>query len=153
MKRFVVCALFALSVLTVAGTAEQARAQYSQPQRLGPVFRPPVSPYLNLLRRGSDPAVNYYGIVRPEIEFRSGLQNLQQQVNTVGQDVTAQDQALGLLPATGHPVQFFNYSHYFGQGFNGGTGTQGAPRPAAAASAMTNRPPTRSGGIRPPTTR
>ncbi len=31
------------------------------------------SPYLNLLRSGSDPAINYYGIVRPEIAFPKKL--------------------------------------------------------------------------------
>lgn len=151
MKRFVGCSLFALVALIACGPAEQARAQYYQPSRLGPVYRPPVSPYLNLLRRGSDPAVNYYGIVRPEIEFRSGLQNLQQQVSAVDQQVTAQDQALGALPETGHPVQFFNYSHYYGQGFNGGTGARGVTRPTTPAPATTGRAPTTSGGVRPPT--
>ncbi len=150
MRRLIFCSLFALVLCCPPG---RAHGQVFQPSRVSPVYRPPVSPYLNLLRRGSDPAVNYYGIVRPEIEFRSGLQNLQQQVNAVGQQETAQEQALSALPETGHPVQFFNYSHYYGQGFPQGTaGTRGVTRPAAAAPTPGARAPTLgSGGVRPPT--
>ncbi len=151
MRRFIFCSLFALAVCC---PPERAHAQYYQPPRVNPVYRPPVSPYLNLLRRGSDPAVNYYGIVRPEIEFRSGIQSLQQQVSTVGQEVTAQDQqALNALPETGHAVQFFNYSHYYGQGFNQGTaGARGVTRATTTAPTPGSRAPAlSSGGVRPPT--
>jgi hypothetical protein len=36
---------------------------------------PALSPYINLLRRGADPAVNYYGLVRPIVEQQSLMQS------------------------------------------------------------------------------
>ncbi len=46
-----------------------------QPQKFGSLnrttSRPTVSPYVNLLRRGNSTALNYYGLVRPEQDFRA----------------------------------------------------------------------------------
>jgi hypothetical protein len=69
---------------------------------------------LNLLRGGSDPAINYYGLVRPQIDFYNGIQGLQQQVSNLDYAAAAQAQGLpGGLGPTGHPAMFFNYSHYY----------------------------------------
>src|SRR5262249_54130740 len=106
-----------LLVLTLAGLLApsalyaQAPLPYTRPAA-SPIAPPVVSPYLNLLRRGSSPAVNYYGLVRPEFEFRSDIRQLQQQVNTVAADQAAAEQAAG-IPYTGHPTMFNNPSHYF----------------------------------------
>jgi hypothetical protein len=79
---------------------------------------PSFSPYLNLLR-GGNPAINYYGLVRPELEFRGAIRQLQQQVETIpGQGLPA---AAGQLPPTGHPVQFMNLSHYYPSASRPGT--------------------------------
>ncbi len=75
-----------------------------------PGYRPPISPYLNLFRTGN-PAINYYGIVRPEVEFRRAYQGLQQQVATQGQEID-QNAEQG-VPSTGHTTQFMNFSHYY----------------------------------------
>jgi len=80
---------------------------------------PSLSPYLNLLR-GGNPAANYYLGVIPEIErrnnaaaFSAGILDLSQRIdNPVG----GTDQLFANLPQTGHPVQFFNFSTYFGSG-------------------------------------
>jgi hypothetical protein len=123
-------------------------------QRAAPGYRtPPVSPYLNLLRAGSDPAINYYGLVRPEIEFRNSIQNLQQQVETVNTQINAGGDVVNGLPVTGHPVQFFNYSHYYPTRAGGGTAFGGArqaatPATTMGASALGARAPTR--GFQPP---
>jgi hypothetical protein len=78
-----------------------------------PYARPTVSPYINLLGRGSA-AVNYYGVVRPEFEIRAvqqrqgtRLHHLEGRESTPGPDDLA-------LPQTGHKCYFLNYSHYYG---------------------------------------
>jgi hypothetical protein len=72
------------------------------------------------LLRGGNPAANYYLGVIPEIErrnnaaaFSAGILDLSQRIdNPVG----GTDQLFANLPQTGHPVQFFNFSTYFGGG-------------------------------------
>jgi hypothetical protein len=96
---------------------------------IGPVNSPPVfSPYLNLLWSGGSPALNYYGLVRPQVQTSVALQGL-------SSDVSQNQQALnqfGMLPTTGHPTQFLNYGGYFLS--NGGTG--GGGMSSFAGSAM-----------------
>jgi hypothetical protein len=141
--RFLPPALLALAAMFAPGVARAQVPSYGRP--LPGYTSPAVSPYLNLLRRGSDPAINYYGIVRPQIDFRSSIAGLQQQVIGLDTTVDQQGQAAALGP-TGHPVTFMNYSHYF-SGING-AGRAGAPAPAAGA--ITGTParasaPTRGG--------
>jgi hypothetical protein len=143
----------------VGGVAPSAHAQgYVRPQT-NPFPKPAVSPYLNLLR-GGNPAINYYGLVRPQEDTATALLQLQQQ-----QQQQMANQALlaagdPTLPVTGHPTRFFNYSHYFfnqgggpagvlgatglgGYGF-GNNGQLGANAPLTAAF-----PPRVNGGIGP----
>src|SRR4051794_13123065 len=83
----------------------------------GRASSPTFSPYLNLLRPGNQ-AVNYYGLVRPQQEFRSGLESLQQQYNTLNREVnTPSENGPAGLPATGHAVTFMNTGRYFSGGF------------------------------------
>lgn len=110
----------------------QAQAQigsYARPQVNN---RPAVSPYLNLGRPGSA-AINYYGLVRPQIQTQQALQTLQQEItdsqsmNTFGapQQGIPNDQ----LPITGHQATFQYTSHYFpppGGRFSAGSGRGGA---------------------------
>src|SRR5260370_12815663 len=119
MKRVGLTALAALGVLGFLATG-QARAQfgYQRPQT-SPNPRPAVSPYLNLLRSG-DPAVNYNTLVRPQIEQPRAIQQLQIEVQQQDQAMLGQRFAVpagvnpsAVLPFTGHPTQFMNYSHYF----------------------------------------
>jgi hypothetical protein len=101
---------------------------------------PNLSPYLNLLRGGS-PAANYYLGVVPEVErrsnaaaFRAGIQDLARSIeNPLGES----EQLFPSLPQTGHPVQFFNYSTYFG------TGTPGRPQQQPGQAGVTQVPPRR----------
>jgi hypothetical protein len=104
-----------------------AGSALAQPPGIGtgaspPISRPPVSPYLNLLRSGNSPGVNYYGLVRPQLEFRQSIQNLQQQ------SINTQSEISGLIdttfPATGHRTTFLNTGGYFLSG-------SGASRPGA----------------------
>jgi hypothetical protein len=98
--------------LAVPAWAQQPGFPYQRPQT-NPYGTPTVSPFVNLNRFGN-PGVTYYGIVRPQLNTNANLIQLQQQ-----QGYLAEQQALGIqgadpnLPTTGHPTQFFNYSHYF----------------------------------------
>jgi hypothetical protein len=118
MKYVLTTALMAVGCLLAFG-GQQA---WAQPRPgIGNVTNPAYSPYLNLLRGGSL-TQNYWGLVQPELQWRSGLQNLQQQVTTNGQAIGALQSAAG-MPATGHAVQFLNTGSYFpGGGGRGGRG-------------------------------
>src|SRR5262245_24136034 len=109
-----------LALVTVMGLAVPgAWAQVFGPSPVGrpDVGRPPnlggpaVSPYLNL-NRGGLPGVNYYGLVRPQIETAQSLQILQQQVATGAGYQTSLGQQ-PLLLSTGHGAGYFMTSHYF----------------------------------------
>jgi hypothetical protein len=130
-------ALAGLAFLWAAGPA------WAQVYNPGAAYsRPVVSPYINLLRgtaNGVNPAINYYGIVRPEIDFRRSLIGLQGQVTAEQQEIAAQEQ-YGVQPFTGHAAFFRNYSHYF----PGGAGQNIAIGPRAGSTAP-QRPATTSG--------
>lgn len=76
---------------------------------MGGVSRPTTSPYLNLLGRGN-PAINYFGIVRPQQQFQNlisgGLSG-----PGIGQSEDPTDPEL--RRGTGHPATFDNLSHYY----------------------------------------
>ncbi len=114
---------------------------YAQPPALrAPVALPPAySPYLNLLRNGNPAYINYYGLVRPEVDARNQIYGLQQGVAANATAISTIDTASG-LPLTGHPTQFLNTSHYFLN--RGGQGTSAAA-PGSMVQAATR--PTRPG--------
>ena len=92
-----------------------------------PYARPAYSPYLNLLRGDSPPVANYYGLVRPELDFRSSVYRLQQQTQANQQAVTDL-QTSTVMPPTGTPAGFLNHGSYFQSLTGGAVGTQfGAP--------------------------
>ena len=125
----VACGMFLrkslLAVFLFAGFwtwATPVRAQYfhtySSPlsrQIVSPyAAHPPVTPYINLI--GRNPVVNYFGIVRPELESR----RIQAQQNQAIQTLTRQVQGaepkspdVWTLPKTGHHSYFMNFSHYY----------------------------------------
>ena len=102
----------ACAVPVLVAAAGPVRAQPPVPG--GPAAtRPAFSPYLNLARPGTAPALNYYGLVRPELQFRQSIQNLQGAVAANQQAIGGvQAEATGVSP-TGHPTQFLNYGGYF----------------------------------------
>src|SRR5262245_26106356 len=74
---------------------------------------PAYSPYLNLTRPGNV-ANNYYGLVRPEIQFRNSLQGLQTQYGNLNQAITEGTQSgPGGFRPTGHSTAFMNFGHYY----------------------------------------
>ena len=115
----------AIGLTWAAGVVQAQIPAYQMDRSRTPTF----SPYLNLLRGGSSPAINYYGIVRPEITFGNslyqlGLQQeaLQGQQNALGNQQTALA-AFTQLPATGHASGFQTQSRYFQNANAQGRGT------------------------------
>jgi hypothetical protein len=77
-----------------------------------PYYRPPVSPYLNQYRPGASQALNYLTLVRPELDARNAIQQLQQQTD-LSQRATASASAFADFPATGHQAGFMTQGRYF----------------------------------------
>lgn len=102
--------LFAVAVLACAGG--RGSAQQPAPGVLGPQ-RPTFSPFLNLARRDVDPALNYYGIVRPQIATANALRSLQQQAAPSVLPTVNQPAVDPGLPITGQPTYFLNTGGYF----------------------------------------
>src|SRR5262245_43694199 len=91
-----------------AGAGGEARAQVGVPGNVGQITRPPYSPYLNLLRRDQPTVLNYYGLVRPEVDLRNAAQSLQNQVSQNAQGIAdLQNLPPGTL-VTGHGTTFLN---------------------------------------------
>uniref|UniRef100_A0A7C2P1V2 Uncharacterized protein n=1 Tax=Schlesneria paludicola TaxID=360056 RepID=A0A7C2P1V2_9PLAN len=113
MTRFTCLASLA-AVLLTTGIAS-AQIQNRTPGAT-PTTRPTVSPYVTLGMRRS-PAVNYFGIVRPQRDFRASLRQLQDRVSLdEAQTEAAAEPAGGVapsVPATGHITTFQNFSHFY----------------------------------------
>ncbi len=115
----------AIIALLLIAMPDLASAQYSSSRSSKPFAsvrtptnsRPTISPYLNLLRQGN-PALNYYGLVRPEQEFRSANDQFRGQFGDVGQkfDEIEKKDAATNLGVTGHHVRFLSDQ-------NGGSGS------------------------------
>jgi hypothetical protein len=81
---------------------------------------PAVSPYLNL-QRGGNPAINYYGLVRPQVAAARAFESL-------GNDV-ANLEASSQVVQTGIRSSFMTQGRYFMN-----NGAVGAPRTNAGAT-------------------
>ena len=128
----------------VAGVciSSQAMAQFGGNQINRPLSNPTFSPQLNLLRPGGGVGQNYFGLVKPQIDFAQQNQQLGQNIQGLQMQQLQQGQMLqqsgsygySQLGATGHPV-FFNsfntsqfsggYTGMAGGGFGGGGGVGG----------------------------
>ncbi len=144
--------LIVLSGLVLVIGAGSAHAQNPPPGPGGvPNTGPAVSPYLNLLRRGNSAGANYYGLVKPELEFRNAYRGLQGQLSN--QLVTQNVDPRTGLPETGHPTMFLNTGGYFmsaGRGQAGGTGLAQRPQ-GPPQGQQTQATPARGGAGRPAT--
>jgi len=117
----------AIGVALHSGTAKAQGPQFRPgPSGAGggtanPSNSPSVSPYINLLRGGSQ-ALNYYGLVRPAVDFQSSISNLQQDVNDLPAPGTGLGGQGGLAPLItgGNRVRFLNTGNYFLSGIQPG---------------------------------
>lgn len=123
MKRLVI-GIVAVGGLTVLAGPAWGQA-FARPGTAPFTYtQPPVSPYLNLLR-GGNPAVNYFGLVRPEQNFYNQLQQGQLQQGQLQQQGFLGLSALPtgaegiVLLETGVPARFMNFSHYYGSRISG----------------------------------
>ncbi len=124
------CIFTALGVvaITSAFESERAHAQVFTPRsvNLGRatanfiVNRPTVSPYLNLLRQESQvSAPNYQTLVRPQLESRQRASRQQAAISQIQSRVTNMQGQLAARSrgregfATGHPVRFMTYLHFY----------------------------------------
>jgi hypothetical protein len=119
--------IFTIGVVLVGVPAFRVAAQPPGfPRTPSPI--PPYSPYLNLLRPGVSPAINYYGLVRPQFQAQQSMLALQSQIGANSQAIGNQSATGGPLPDTGKAVGFMNYGRYFqnfnpaGGGSSGGSG-------------------------------
>jgi hypothetical protein len=136
MKRSFLAALAALLCLCSL-TTERAAAQFSNIpswQNRG-IVNPPYSPYLNLLRRDAPLFQNYYGLVRPELQFRSAVRGLQAQIGSNRQAITNLEQGTE-VPPTGHRTTFLSYGNYF---LSSAGAAVTSPAPAAPRAAAGGR--------------
>lgn len=101
------------------GSARGGSRGPSRPEYARLRGRPTVSPYLNLLRGGSTP-LNYYNLVRPQVEQYRGFATQGYEINRLDREVADQQGAINQairqqapVRVTGHPSVFFDYTHYF----------------------------------------
>jgi hypothetical protein len=104
MKRWLT--LLAVTVGAVLPATAQAQIGYQRPVT-NPLGTPTISPYLNLIR-GGNPAINYYGVVRPLENLESAVEQQQHQLAQGGVDPNR--------PAnvSGYNTRFMSYNQYFG---------------------------------------
>lgn len=134
-----------VAALSLSGSASAQYSPYQQPTR-----RPSFSPYLNLTRPGGA-TLNYFGLVRPELEFRRNIGGLQQQTNALTEAANNPNTVDQGIRPTGNSASFMNYSHYFGLrssapnpigsagGGGGGPGSFGVARQSGPGSFGTAR--------------
>jgi hypothetical protein len=127
-----------LAVAALALCAGSTHAQgYNPGGPYNPASRPAYSPYLNLLRPDSSLVNNYYGLVRPQINFQNSLQQLDAQ-QALGGNQQAGPPESQFLPPTGRGARFMTQSRYFltngagglgggGGGLGGGVGYAATP--------------------------
>jgi hypothetical protein len=102
-----------------------------------PINRPTVSPYLNLARPDSNPALNYYNLVRPEFAVRGAIRQLEQNAQRNQDGFLKYQEQANELPATGHAAGFQTHLSYFGN--PGGTRSGVAAKGPAGGAAAANR--------------
>jgi hypothetical protein len=153
MRRFSHLAVLPGVFVGLALAAGTAPAQAPVMQRpLPPGYgSPTVSPYINLLNRNNPQFLNYYGIVRPEVQTQNALQGLQQQVGTL-EETPALGTGAAVLPTTGHRLAFGYFGGHFGRLYVGGAagqagfgGAAGGGAPAAAGGAVAAGRPAATG--------
>ena len=108
---------------------------FAQPPGFGRPRSPTLSPYLNLLNNNNSTAFNYYQLYRPQAEFRSAYQGLNQSLYPTDVQVARQGESIeqigdrlrpgSVLRTTGHATSFMNYGRYFSTGSPASFGAAG----------------------------
>lgn len=112
-------------------TGKTAIAQVGADRINRPIDTPTFSPYINMFREGGGVGLNYFGLVRPQIDFAQQNQQLGMNVQALqmqGHQGQMMMPAYGYsqLGATGHAVVFNSFGQgRFGGGYNGMAGGMG----------------------------
>lgn len=111
MTRLLFSAMLIAGVAILAAeSASAAPPQFNRPNR------PTVSPYINLLNNvNQDPAITYYGQIRPQQEFRAANSANAAAIRGLDKRLTADEKEMpsGKLSASGHATSFLNTRGYF----------------------------------------
>lgn len=134
--------------LTVGMLLSLAAVAHGQGQPGDPAGRPPLSPWFGLYRKNGGPLDNYHMFVRPQFQLENTLRQQQNAiqrndagVRSLGQEMTWQQEQLGMRP-TGSGSVFMYYSHYYpgkGQGSQPGLAAAGPRRWAVPRSSSSGR--------------
>lgn len=136
-SKILIFGILALGALSTVSTTQG----HAQPLG-GPSTRPAISPYLNLLRPGGVSVQNYFGLVRPQQQARTALNNLQQQVGTLNKSVNLLESGnqVGAGVSTGHAFGYMTHGQYFmNMGGGAGAGGRGGMGMQAGGGANMNR--------------
>jgi hypothetical protein len=149
---------FALVLAAILAAAPPASAQVFYPPQAGytrpGLGYPTVSPYLGLRSGFGNPAVNYYGLVRPQMNFRNDLLGLQGGLQDQAAFLSLQQQQYyGNTPGvviTGTAANYQTHLRYFqNRGANtAGTAGRGGilPGPTTGGQQAASFSPPRTGG-------
>jgi hypothetical protein len=140
MNRLIFASAAALALmLTLPGTSSAQSPYGTRPGYYNPYLNQPrLSPYLDIVRGGGNPALNYYLGTLPEVERRTYQAISSGAIRRLERQQAGLEEAVeeGEVPevGTGHPAQFVNYGGYFPITGPGGTryGTGPVPRPSQA---------------------
>jgi hypothetical protein len=120
------CVLRISMVAVLLCWGSQASAQLGGGRINRPIDTPTFSPYINMLRNNGSPGLNYFGLVRPQLEFAQQNQQLGENLQTLqmqqGQPMRGFNGGYGYsqLGVTGHPVVFNSFGQgQFGGGYTG----------------------------------
>lgn len=112
------------------------------------VSQPFVSPYLNLVRPGGDPGLNYFTLVQPQLQQEHNTQVQSNQIQRLNRGLEQATQAQnspygpvgGIRSTGGRTASFRSYSHYYpslGAGRSGGGAPpRNYPNPVGAGGGM-----------------
>lgn len=115
MKTFVT-PLLGLCLVLAGGAGAQAQ----------PLPSSTITPWLNLYRPGGTPSQNYNNLVRPELDFRGSIQQLQRQSAANQQGIANLAAAPAGPLVTGHQAGFMTQNNYFQTLGAGGAGANGS---------------------------
>lgn len=107
-------ALAVVGMAFLSPTVAHGQFRYVRPQT-NPFGTPTISPYLNL-GRGGNAGINYYALVRPQVQAFQGIQMLEAQQQSLAeqqQQAFSRFQTGAQIGVSGHRTYFFNYGHYF----------------------------------------
>jgi len=123
------CTVRLLTLVGLLCCGSQASAQLGGGRIDRPINTPAFSPYINMLRDNGSPGLNYFGLVRPQLEFAQQNEQLGQNIQMLqgqqNQPMRAMNGGYGYsqLGVTGHPVVFNSFNQgQFGGGYTGMAG-------------------------------